>query len=506
MFALFRLSALVALVFSAIAALSLLRGVPTTSEKNFMSSQPVATTFKPYAATVRQAWVARYNGPGNLDDVARPIAVDRSGNVYITGYSEDPTNGLDYLTIKYDSAGQQQWVKRYDGPAHDWDMPEAIAVDLSGNVYVTGESVGGAGYFGFATIKYNSAGQRQWVARYNGEPAANDFAFAIAVDSVGNVYVTGESFSSAIDAVMVTVKYNSVGEQQWVARNDQPGIGAGHAIAIGVAGSVYVTGFNNGAGTKEDYVTIAYDSAGQQQWIARYDGPGQDADIAEAIALDQLGNVFVTGLSTGSAGDYDYATIKYDSAGKQQWVARYNGPGNDWDSAVDIAVDQSGNVVVTGESIGTALPDYDYATIKYDSDGRTQWIARYNGLAAGDDEATALALDGAGNVYVTGASTNPDDGSYDYVTIKYDPAGTEQWVLRYKGPENSYDIARGIAVDRSDNVYVTGNSVGLGTGSDYATIKYGQDATATPPARVTPSPRAKPTPYHRPTPSLSPTP
>ena len=101
--------------------------------------------------------MARYNGPGNLDDVARPIAVDRSGNVYITGYSEDPTNGLDYLTIKYDSAGQQQWVKRYDGPVHDWDMPEAIAVDLSGNVYVTGESIGGAGYFGFATINNNSA-------------------------------------------------------------------------------------------------------------------------------------------------------------------------------------------------------------------------------------------------------------------------------------------------------------------------------------------------------------
>jgi hypothetical protein len=194
-FALFRLSALVALVFSAIAALSLLRGVPTTSEKNFMCSQPVATRFKPYAATVGEAWVARYNGPGNLDDVAHPIAVDRSGNVYITGYSEDPTNGLDYLTIKYDSAGQQQWVARYDGPAHHWDMPEAIAVDLSGNVYVTGESIGGAGYFGFATIKYNSAGQMQWVARYNGEPAGNDFAFAIAVDSAGNLYVTGESFS-----------------------------------------------------------------------------------------------------------------------------------------------------------------------------------------------------------------------------------------------------------------------------------------------------------------------
>lgn len=500
MFALFRLSPLVVIVFSALAALSLVRGVPTTSETSSVSSQLVATALKPDSAAVGKAWIARYNGPGNLDDVARPIAVDQSGNAYVTGYSEDPVNGLDYLTIKYDSAGQQQWVARYDGPAHDWDMAEAIAVDLSGNVYVTGESIGGAGYYGFATIKYNSAGQRQWVARYIAEAAGDDFAFAIAVDSAGNVYVTGESFSSPTDAVMVTVKYNSAGRQQWVARNDQPGIGAGHAIAIGVAGSVYVTGFNNGAGTN-DYVTIAYDSAGQQQWIARYDGPGQDSDIPEAIALDQLGNVYVTGFSVGSAGDYDYATIKYNSAGQQQWVARYNGPGNDWDLAVDIAVDQSGNVFVTGESIGTALPDYDYATIKYDSAGQQQWVARYNGHSNGDDEATALALDSAGNVYVTGASTNPDDNSYDYVTIRYDPAGGEQWVVRYKGRVSSYDIARGIAVDRSDNVYVTGNSVGLGTGSDYVTIKYAQSP---PHPRLTRSPRAKQPAQHRPTPSLSP--
>ena len=494
MSALFRLSPLGAIIFSVIAALSFVRGVATISEKDFVSSQPVTNTLKLSTANVREAWVARYNGPGNLEDVARPIAVDQSGNAYVTGYSEDPVNGLDYLTIKYDSTGQQQWVTRYDGPAHDWDMPEAIAVDLSGNVYVTGESIGGAGHYGFATIKYNSAGQRQWIARYKGKAAGDDFAFALAVDSAGNVYVTGESFSSPFEAVMVTVKYNSGGQQQWVARNDQPGIGAGHAIAIGVAGDAYVTGFNNGTGTN-DYVTIGYDSAGQQQWIARYDGPGQDSDIAEAIALDQSGNVYVTGLSVGSAGDYDYATIKYDSAGQQQWVARYDGPGHDWDLAVDIAVDQSSNIFLTGESIGTALPDYDYATIKYDSAGQQQWVSRYNGTSNGDDEATALALDGGGNVYVTGASTNPDDNSYDYVTIRYDPAGREQWVVRYNGPGNSFDIARGMAVDRSDNVYVTGNSVGLGTGSDYVTIKYRQSPRH---PRPTPSPRPKQPPYHRP--------
>src|SRR4029077_7750140 len=111
--------------------------------------------------------------------------------------------------------------------------------------------------------------------------------------------------------------------------------------------------------------TIKYNSDGQQQWVARYDGPVNYTDKATAIAVDASGNVYVTGASSSNAGagGLDYATIKYNSAGQQQWVARYNGPGNYIDQARAIAVDGSGNVYVTGESYG---PTYsEYATIKY---------------------------------------------------------------------------------------------------------------------------------------------
>ena len=103
--------------------------------------RPDAIPSEPYGG-VQQAWVARYNGTGNLDDVAEAVVIDNSGNVYVAGDSEGSGTGSDYVTIKYDSAGQQQWVARYDGPAHDFDEADAIVLDQAGNVYATGFSFG----------------------------------------------------------------------------------------------------------------------------------------------------------------------------------------------------------------------------------------------------------------------------------------------------------------------------------------------------------------------------
>ena len=117
-------------------------------------------------AQVIQEWVARYNGPGNDYDVAKSIAVDNAGNVYVTGSSVGSVND-DYATIKYNSDGVQQWVARYSGPDNQGDNPTSIAVDNLGNVYVTGFSYGSS-YADYATIKYNSAGVEQWVANIMG--------------------------------------------------------------------------------------------------------------------------------------------------------------------------------------------------------------------------------------------------------------------------------------------------------------------------------------------------
>jgi hypothetical protein len=143
-----------------------------------------------------------------------------------------------------------------------------------------------------------------------------------------------------------------------------------------------------------------------QVWTARYTGPFGE-DYANAIAVDDLKNVYVTGASQGEGAGFinDFATVKYDSLGIEQWVARYNGsPTRNWqDEAKAIAVDANG-VYVTGYISYYIIDDSsDYCTIKYDKEtGDTLWLRKYNGPVNKCDQACAIGLDNAGNVYVTG--------------------------------------------------------------------------------------------------------
>jgi hypothetical protein len=444
-------------------------------------------------AQVTEEWVARYNDPANGSDAAVAAAVDPvTGNVYVTGGSYAGIfTGFDYATVAYDSNGNLLWAKTYDGPVighalYANDRAVAIAADPStGNVYVTGWSDRGIGTpQDYATVAYDASGNQLWVARYDGPANGVDLAAGyIAVDpSTGTVYVTGQSDGgSGTSDDYATVAYRaSDGHQLWVKRYDGPGNGDDSARAIAVdpsAGNVYVTGASSGSGTSLDYATVAYRASdGHQLWVARYDGPGNFIDDAQAIAVGpSTGNVYVTGGSDGIGTSSDYATVAYRASdGHQLWVKRYDGPGNGGDGAKFMAADPStGNIYVTGDSDGGIVTGLDQATVAYDSSGNELWVARYDGPVSGGDFIKAMAADpSTGNVYVTGGS----DGSgtdLDYATVAYDASGSELWVARYNGPGNGYDVAFGMAADPSTgNVYVTGESDGSGTGRDYATIKY----------------------------------
>jgi len=350
-----------------------------------------------------------------------------------------------------------------------------MAVDSSGNVFVTGASIGDDydSFSDYATVAYSGTGVPLWTNRYDGPGSYDDYAYATAVDSNGNVFVTGESYGSFSAQDYATIKYSSAGVPLWTNRYDGPASSQDSASAVVVdpSGNVLVTGYAVGLGASIFYATIKYSSAGVALWTNRYDGPGNS--FASALAVDSSGNVFVTGTSYGGTNtDHDYATIKYSAAGVALWTNRYNGPGNDYDFASAVAVDSSGNVFVMGFSYGGTNTDYDYATIKYSSAGVPLWTNRYNGPGNIDDYAYAVAVDGSGNVFVTGYSYGGTNTYSDYATIAYSSAGVALWTNRYDESPYTVDSARAMAVDSSGNVFVTGDS-----DSDYVTIKYSSSLT-----------------------------
>ncbi len=370
-------------------------------------------------------WVARYNGPDSSNDGAKAITIDEAGNVYVTGSSMRSDLYTDCVTIKYNSSGDSLWVVRYNGSADNNDYPYAIAVDESGNVYVTGYTTGSSTWWDYVTIKYDSSGVEQWVQKYITDDF--DYAIAIAIDDSGNIYVTG-STGNAYDIPWdyVTIKYNSSGVEQWVARYNGPADDEDEASAIAVDenGNVYVTGGSSGLSTGYDYTTIKYNSSGISLWVKRYNGPANGTDWANVLTLDEASNVYVAGGSAGSGTGWDYATIKYNSSGDSLWAKRYNGPANAYDEVKAIAVDGGNNVYVTGSSYGSGTGT-DYATVKYDSSGVEEWVQRHNGSGNDNDYAYAIAVDSSGYIYVTGESKSSGT-DYDYVTIKYSSAGVEE--------------------------------------------------------------------------------
>lgn len=424
--------------------------------------------------------VLSYNGPGNQIDKCTGIVQDNYGFVYATGTSMG-TNSTkeDYATIKFGEDGDFVWAVRYDGPGHNIDNASAIAIDNAGNVYVTGWSRSSSDYGSedYCTIKYNNNGQQLWAARFDGAVSSDcyyyDYAKAITLDNAGNVYVTGESWGNDnLNGDYLTIKYNSNGVLQWSKRYNGPSSKNDFATSIGLdpSGNVYVTGASEMNNKGYDYLSVKYSPTGSQLWTARYDGPAYLDDKASELRVDGAGNLYVTGSSHGGNTKLDFATIKYNSSGSQQWVKRYtNSAVNDTDVATGLDIDVYTNVYVTGYSkcqpVGTSQVLCDYVTVKYNSStGAQMWLKGYDG--GGNDKARDIKVVSKGCVYnsqnggtldipcwnvfvyVTGESYS-NAGNFDFLTLAYTEGGAQKWASRFNGPQNGIDGGTSISVNPS---------------------------------------------------------
>ena len=364
-----------------------------------------------------EQWVRVYNGLSGGTDSGLALAVDDPGNVYVTGKSWN-VNGNDYVTIMYDTGGTQQWIATYDGTGSGDDQAIAIALDGLGNAYVTGQAGNAGTYNDYVTIKYDLAGTEQWAAVHNGTGNGDDAAYDIAVDGSGNPIVTGTSTNVAGNPDYVTIKYDTTdGSISWLQVYD--GTGGGYdqarAIALDPDGNAYVTGFSWNGGN-EDYVTIKYAAAdGAPAWTNVYNAAADDQDAAYDIAVDDSGNAYVTGFSKNLGGTFEAVTFKYETDGTLDWTQIYDSM---MAQSFFISVDGIGNACVTGTV--NEGGNYNYVTIRYDKvGGHAAWTKIYDGASSFIDESKAIAIEPDGSVYVTGYSfvgTN-----FNYATIKYAP-------------------------------------------------------------------------------------
>ncbi len=408
--------------------------VYVTGKTNNPSTNDDWTTIK-YKPNGDTAWVRNFVGAGSANERANAITIGPSGKLYLTGYTMSSSAG-DYLTIKYRPDGDTVWTRRYNGIGNGYDFAHWVCIDDDENVYVTGYSRALSYQNDIATVKYDSSGTQLWAALFNGSGNYNDKGHKVIADHAGHIYVVGyvNPFGTGTRYDYVTIKYDAeTGDTVWARTYNGSADSSDIArdIEVDADGNVYVTGSSRSTGTMSDIVTIKYDSLGVEQWVAQYNNPDTSlSDGGYGIEVDAAGYVYVCGQSQGAGTGSDIVVIKYDQDGNQLWATRYDGDNNDYDTPSDeeggkcMTIDASSNIYVTGCSRG-ALSYNDYITLAFTPDSILQWDVVYN-CCDSTDYALAVAADDSGNVCITGRSIGIGT-YYDMATVKYwSSVGTEE--------------------------------------------------------------------------------
>ncbi len=411
----------------------------STTTLTAYSNEVSTTTLTPGTILWTKQWGS------SEDDIGLDVAVDGFGNIYVTGYTKGGLDGnpivgwRDIFLTKFDSSGNKLWMKQWGADGDDYGFD--VAVDGSGNIYVTGRVEDEFARDIFLT-KFDSSGNKLWTKQWGGSDSLDE-GFGVAVDSFGNIYVTGythgglDGNTNAGGWDIFLTKFDSSGNKLWTKQWGTEWYDSGFDVAVDGFGNIYVTGFIHSGygisagGSEGDIFLAKFDSSGNELWTKQWGTDGEDCGYA--ISVDGFGNIYVTGFTNDgldgntNAGRWDIFLTKYNSSGNKIWTRQW-GTNLD-DLGFGVAVDGFGNIYVTGytpgELDGNTNAGYsDIFLTKFDSSGNKIWTKQWGTNL--DDLGFGVSVDGSGNIYVTGSTTgeldgNTNAGSSDIFLTKFAP-------------------------------------------------------------------------------------
>jgi hypothetical protein len=397
-------------------------------------------------------WIVRHSG--GLGGYSR-MATDTRGNVFVLAYQGTfGSHSGRILLTKYDEFGHTRWEREVESAGYSaFD----ITSDANGNVYVA-TSPRPLYITPINIRKLDTNGALVWSTAFAIPLGGNHLITEIVVDENSDVFLAGATGGgTTLNYDFITLKLNSSGGQEWLARYTGPFVGGFGDVPRRLVvrdGFSYVTGGSVTESEGFDIATVKYGPAGDFIWARRYEGVGHE--VADGITVDANGNVFITGGSEGPGTDYDVLTIRYNPDGSTAWEHRHNGPANGPDGGQDIALDSTGNAYVAGfrtNGFTSGIPNPDIALFKYDTTGRLVWSSTFGSPYLDNGRRVFVRSDN--KILVVGVSAD----STGSVLIEHSSDGTRTWDARYKGfAVHSHDAL----VDKADYLYQTAEVLGHG--------------------------------------------
>jgi len=418
-----------------------------------------------------QSWATTTAGVGNTVDDPVDIAVDATGATIVAGNS-----GADMMVAKYAANGSLVWSKKFNGAGNGPDVVGGVAVDAGGNIFVTGRVQTNATTSAMTTIRFASAdGSVLWTT----SDVGLDGSGKDVVVSGGAVYAVGHRMTGGA-MEMITIKYSaSTGAAQWTSSYDSGNLDTTPAaIGADAAGNVYSLGTRSVDPIGSDFALVKYDSLGAQQWATVLDGLG-GVDEARALGIDPNGNVYAVGRSQFYELDDDFATYKVrQSDGVLLWERYFDGFGVFADEAQTVSVAADGSAYVAGW-----LDDgrfYHTAAVKY-APGGTE-VYSTDRISTKDLVPTVRGALGASGTYFVGTSATSGGTRADFYLYAVAPDGSVPWYRLWNDSFNGNDALAGLALDSSGSVIVAGSSFNPTAGNDFTAVKF-QPVSLTPAAQ-----------------------